>query len=91
MSEDDDPSGGPTQRGPTQKRRSVLGSIIRTTKATSTHVTSSEASLAARKCRNCGGARPEGSDLRVCGFCGDRFMTDEAGSGVDPESPAVEG
>ncbi len=75
----------------TRHRRGVLGSIIRTTKATSTHVTATDAAMAARKCRNCGGARPAGSDLRVCEFCGDRFMTEEAGSGVDPAGPAPEG
>ena len=75
----------------TKQRKSVLSSIIRTTKATSTRVTPLKAAMAARKCRSCGGARPEGSDLRVCQFCGDRFMTDEAGSGVDPERPPEEG
>lgn len=88
MNDPVDPIGDPES---TRQRRSVLGSIIRTTKATSTHVTATDAAMAARKCRNCGGARPEGSDLRVCSFCGDRFMTEEAGSGVDPKSPTPEG
>ncbi|QDV09049.1 hypothetical protein Poly30_46060 [Planctomycetes bacterium Poly30] len=75
----DDPSGSEG----TARRRGLLGGIIKTSKATTARPTPETASLAARKCRSCGAGRPEGTDLRVCAYCGDRFMTDDAGPGVD--------
>ena len=75
---------------PAKHRRGVLGSIIRTTKATSTRIKHLDVAMAAQKCRNCGGARAEVTDLRVCQFCGDRFMTDEASSGIDSDALASE-
>lgn len=71
-----------------KRRRGLLGGIIRTSKETTARPTPEAASMAARKCRKCGAGRPEGTDLRVCAYCGDRFMTEDVDPGVDQDAGA---
>ena len=84
MGESSEEGAGAVPEG-TARRRGLLGGIIRTTKATATNLTPQDASVAARKCRSCGAGRPEDTDLRVCAYCGDRFMTEDAATGLDPD------
>ncbi|QDV08001.1 hypothetical protein Poly30_35370 [Planctomycetes bacterium Poly30] len=66
------------------RRRGLLGGIIGTSKATTARPNLEQASMAARKCPRCGAGRPKGTDLRVCAYCGDRFMTEDVDPGIDP-------
>lgn len=64
-----------------KRRKGLLGGILGAAKATSKHVRSSDAAMAARTCSTCGAGRPEGEDLRICAYCGARFMGEEVEGG----------
>ena len=41
-----------------------------------------QASLSAVHCPSCGAGRSHASDLRLCAYCGHRFLADDVGRGV---------
>ncbi len=95
MSETDDPErasdGEPgTAESGKARRRSLLGGILATSKATTAKFQPQAASVGARKCRSCGAGRPEDTDIRGCAYCCDRFMTDDVDPGLDPDAEAAD-
>ncbi|MHB8872766.1 MAG: hypothetical protein ACYC8T_03670 [Myxococcaceae bacterium] len=50
--------------------RASLGSIFANAQATTVRLGEVKDQVAVLKCRCCGAARPDGSNLRVCAFCG---------------------
>lgn len=52
----------------------LLAGILGTAMNTSQKFETVSSAVETKKCRSCGAARPEGTDLRYCDYCGDTFI-----------------
>lgn len=62
---------------PQSRIAGILGRARVTTKA----LDQQQGVAATRLCANCQAARPADADIRVCDYCGFRFMSEDVGSG----------
>jgi hypothetical protein len=57
-----------------QPPKRVMGGIFANAQATAVRLGDAGSQVSALKCSCCGAARPAGSDLAVCTFCGQQLL-----------------
>lgn len=62
-----------TEENNTDKPPSLLSGILGNALRSSQRYKQEAPALETKKCPGCGAARPEGTDLRFCDFCGHQF------------------
>lgn len=58
----------------TAKPKVTTASIFANAQLTSVRLGDEKEAVKTRKCASCGAARPEGTDLKLCAFCGKDFF-----------------
>jgi hypothetical protein len=58
----------------TTRPKVTAGSIFANAQQTSVRLGDDKEAVKTKKCASCGAARPEGTDLKICAFCGKDFF-----------------
>ncbi len=56
-----------------KKEKNILDDILANAVSSTKKHEETSAGLETKKCKSCGAARPDDTDLRYCDFCGDQF------------------
>ena len=56
-----------------KEERSLLDDILANAVSSTKKYEETDAGLETKKCKSCGAARPEDTDLQYCDFCGNPF------------------
>ena len=65
--------------------KNLLNNIIKKSQKTATKLDPKKADVKARKCPSCSAPRPADTDIRVCDFCGYRFLSEEVEISIENE------